>query len=41
MVVITVKPAYAVASIKQSPVFKGHHRFIVLSCKISYEWNFF
>jgi hypothetical protein len=31
----TVKPAHAVASIKQSPVIKGH-LFLVLSYKISY-----
>jgi len=24
LIISTVKPAYAVASIKQSPVFKGH-----------------
>jgi len=37
---ITEKPAHAVAFIKQSPVLKGYI-FVVLSYKISYELNLF
>jgi hypothetical protein len=37
---ITVKPAKAVTSIKQSPVLKGH-LFLVLSYKNLYEMNLF
>jgi hypothetical protein len=40
MFIFIVKPAYAVTSIKQSPVLKGH-LFIVLSQKIYYELNLF
>ena len=36
----TVKAAYEVTSIKQSPVLKGHI-FLVLSQKISYELDLF
>ena len=35
---ITVKPAHAVSSIKQSRVLSGHS-FLVLSYKMSYEMN--
>ena len=38
--IITVKPAEAVSSIKQSPVLKGH-LFLVLSQKTLYEMNLF
>jgi hypothetical protein len=37
---ITVKPAHAVTSIKQSPVLKGQ-LFLVMSQKIQYKWNLF
>ena len=40
MILDTVNPAYAVTSIKQSPVLKGH-LFLVLSQNISYELNLF
>jgi hypothetical protein len=36
----TVKHAYTVTSIKQSPVLKGHI-LVILSLKISYELNLF
>ena len=32
----TVKPAYVVTSIKQSPLFKGHH---LLSCHRKFHMN--
>jgi len=38
--IYTVKPAYAVTSIKQSIVLKGR-LFLVLSYKILYELNLF
>ena len=35
-----IKPAHVITSIKQSPVLKGHI-FIVLSQKMSYDFNLF
>jgi len=36
----TLKPAYAVTPVKQTPVVKGH-LFLVLSMKIPYDLNLF